>query len=199
MNKKLIAGVVAAATAGGAYFAIPTQDVIYGDEVRVRLYRGMGGKLTDHATYGFGEAARKRCGVRFYVESGQQTDKGAFGSFVRGGKLVIFVGTSLGGYKAREHAAAFGPQHARLLLVDTVPWTKPIPANVGKDHVVWRNTAPFQLGGGRPLGTIDDAQHDRPSFATHGWIIHRQQTHDEVVTEICRGVTKRPEKGNGKA
>lgn len=192
--KKVIAGVVAVSAAGAAYL-YQSQPVIYGDEVRVRLYRGMGGKLTDHATYGFGEAARKKCGVRFYVESGQQTDKGAFSKFVREGKLVIFVGTSLGGYKAREHAAAFGPQHARLLLIDPVPWTKPIPKNVGNDHVVWRNTAPFQLGGGKPQGTVND----RPSFATHGWLIHRKQTHDEVVTEICRGVTKRPEVKDGKA
>jgi hypothetical protein len=172
---------------------------LYGDQVMVRAYRGMGGQLTDHATWNFAYDAKKLCGVRFYVESGQQTDKAAFrpGSLTQRARFVVFVGTSLGGYKAREHAEAFG-KPVRLLLVDTVPWTKPIPKNVGADHVVWRNTLALYgaaLGGGRPQGTINDKQHDRPDFTTHGLMIHRQQTRKEVAAEICRGIThpnKRP-------
>lgn len=189
MNKKIIAGVVAAATAGGAYYAVQPP-VIYGDEVRVRLYRGLTGRLNDHATDVFGLSARKTCGIRYYVEGQAGMDRAALApnSAVRNAKKVILVGTSAGGRKARDMAEALAPKAVDLLLVDTVPWTKPVPKNV-ENQVTWRNTWLFQLGGGKPLGTKDD----RPRGGTHGGVIHAQQTHDEVVAEICRGVTKRPE------
>ena len=175
-------------------------NTLYGDQVMVRAYRGMGGRLTDHATWYFAADAKQLCGVRFWVESGQQTDKAAFrpGSLTQQARFVVFVGTSLGGFKAREHAEHYG-KPARLLLIDTVPWTRPIPKNVGKDHVVWRNTlASFfgvALGGGKPQGTISDKQHDRPAFNTHGLLIHSAQTRKEVAQEICRGITHPNKRG----
>ena len=179
-------------------------EVIYGDEVFVLARRGMGGQVTDHATYGFAAEARKECGIRFVVESGSTTQPYSEWLFKKThrahkAKLVVFVGTSLGGLRATENAIRWGKEvpnaKARLLLVDTVPWTPAIPKYIGADHVVWRNTAPFQLGGGRPQGTIADKQHDRPDYTTNGWMIHRPQTHAEVVKEICKGIThpsKRP-------
>lgn len=178
--------------------------VIYGDEVFVYARRGMGGQATDRATYGFALEARKQCGIRFNVESRATTQAYSEWLFrkthrAHEAKLVVFLGTSLGGLRATENAIRWGKEvpnaKARLLLVDTVPWTPPIPKYIGADHVVWRNTALLQLGGGRPQGTINDKQHDRPVLATHGWTIHRPQTHKEVVQEICRGIThpnKRP-------
>jgi len=168
----------------------PTPEVLYGDEVRVRLYRGLGGRAFDHATDNFGFAAHKQCGVRFYVEGQSGTDEAALKSpVIRNAKKVIFVGTSMGGKKARDMAEAM-KRPVDLLLVDTVPWTGPIPPNV-KNQVTWRNTWPFQLGGGKPKGTKDD----RPRAGTHGGVIHALRTHEEVVDEICKGVVhpnKRP-------
>jgi hypothetical protein len=165
----------------------PVPEVIYGDEVRVRLYRGLTGRFADHATDQFGLSARKLCGIRYYVEGQAGTDNYALTSpSIRDAKKLIFVGTSMGGKKARDMAEAV-KRPVDLLLVDTVPWTEPIPANV-KNQVTWRNTWPFQLGGGKPRGTKDD----RPRAGTHGYVIHAQQTHDEVVAEICKGITKRP-------
>ena len=178
----------------------PKAPVIYGDEVFVLARRGMGGQVTDHATYGFAADARKECGIRFVVESGSTTQPYSEWLFKKThrahqAKLVVFLGTSLGGLRATENAIRWQKEvpnaKARLLLVDTVPWTPAIPKYIGADHVVWRNTASFQLGGGRPQGTIADKQHDRPDFATHSWMIHRPQTRAEVVKEICRGITKR--------
>lgn len=200
-RKAVAAAATAAAIGAGGYFLIPPSVIaapIYGDEVFMLARRGMGGKVTDRATYGFALAANKMCGVRFVVESGSTTQPYSEWLFrkthrAHQAKLVVFLGTSLGGLRATENAIRWGKEvpnaKARLLLVDTVPWTPAIPKYIGADHVVWRNTAPFQLGGGRPIGTINDAQHDRPDFATHGWIIHRPQTHREVVEEICRGIT----------
>lgn len=163
-------------------------EVVYGDEVRVRLYRGLTGRALDRATDNFGLQARKRCGVRYYVEGQAGTDSAALApnSAVRTAKKVILVGTSMGGKKARDMAEALAPQKVDLLLVDTVPWTGPIPKNV-QNQVTWRNTWPFQLGGGKPAGTKDD----RPRGGTHGGVIHAQQTMNEVVAAICKGVTKR--------
>jgi hypothetical protein len=193
MNRKVLGLLAALGVAGtGGYYAIapsPPAGVIYGDEVRVRLYRGLGGRLFDRATDGFGLAAHKQCGVRYYVEGQGGMDNAALkaNGAVRNAKFVVFVGTSMGGEKARDMAAAISPKKARVLFVDTVPWTQPIPKNVGSDHVVWRGIGP--LGRGRPAGTINDKQHDRPRNLTHGAIIHSAQTHSEVVTEICRGIT----------
>ncbi|MGD9729566.1 MAG: hypothetical protein AB7R40_23625 [Nitrospiraceae bacterium] len=177
----------------------PDPNIIYGDEVFVLARRGMGGKSTDHATWYFAADARKLCGIRFEVES-RSTAPNPWSEWIfrkthraQRARLVVFVGTSLGGLRATEHAIRWqkdgGGQPVRLLLIDTVPWTPAIPKNVGKDHVVWRNTVPLQFGGGRPEGTIDDPQHDRPRFLTHGILIHSPQTRKEVVTEICRGIT----------
>ena len=183
---------------------VQQDSALYGDQVFVLARRGMGGKLTDRATYGFALEARKQCGIRFAVESGSATQPWSEWIFkkthrAQRARLVVFVGTSLGGLRATEHAIRWqkdgGGQPARLLLVDTVPWTPAIPKNVGADHVVWRNTVPFQLGGGRPDGTINDPQHDRPRFLTHGVLIHAQQTHKEVVEEICRGITHPNKRG----
>lgn len=177
----------------------PDPKVIYGDEVFVLARRGMGGQLTDHATWYFAADARKLCGIRFAIESGSATQPWSEWLFKNKNhrayraRLLVFVGTSLGGLRATEHAIRWGKEgngsRVRLLLVDTVPWTPAIPKNVGSDHVVWRNTVPFQLGGGRPSGTINDAQHDRPRFLTHGILIHSPQTRKEVAEEICRGIT----------
>lgn len=196
MSRKIAGAALGALTllaAGTATYLTSTKipappEVIYGDEVRVRLYRGLGGRVFDHATDNFGLQARKRCGIRYYVESQQGMDTAALApdSAVRNAKKVIFVGTSMGGEKARDMAAAFSPKKVDLLLVDTVPWTKPIPKNV-QNQVTWRNTWIGQLGGGKPAGTKDD----RPRGGTHGGVIHAQQTHDEVVAEICKGITKR--------
>lgn len=208
MSRKIAGAVLGAFTlfaAGTAGYLTQTNlpkppEIIYGDEVFVLARRGMGGQFTDRATYGFAADARKECGIRFVVESGSTTQPYSEWLFKKShrahsAKLVVFVGTSLGGLRATENAIRWQKEvpngRARLLLIDTVPWTPAIPKNVGKDHVVWRNTAPFQLGGGRPEGTINDKQHDRPRFLTHGMLIHSQQTHDEVVAEICKGVMKR--------
>jgi hypothetical protein len=168
---------------------------LFGDEVFVLARRGWGGKLTDHATANFAADASKLCGIRFEVASGQAWSEWLFKPTHRAMKArkIVLVGTSLGGFVAREHAQRWSYDGngapVRLLLVDPVPWTNPIPKNVGADHVVWRNTAPFQLGGGRPEGTIQDAQHDRPAFQSHGYRIHNAQTRKEVAEEICRGIT----------
>lgn len=208
VRKVALGGAAALAIVGG-FFAedvknVVAPPVIYGDEVFVLARRGMGGQATDRATYGFALAANKQCGVRFVVESGSTTQPYSEWLFrkthrAHQAKLVVFLGTSLGGLRATENAIRWGKEvpnaKARLLLVDTVPWTPAIPKYIGADHVVWRNTMPFQLGGGRPIGTIASAHHDRPDFATHGWMIHRPQTRAEVAQEICRGIThpsKRP-------
>lgn len=176
----------------------PNPNILYGDEVFVYARRGMGGQFTDRATYGFAAEARKRCGIRFNVESGATTmvySEWLFNPTHRAhrARLVVFLGTSLGGLRATENAIRWSKEvpnaRARLLLVDTVPWTPAIPKYIGADHVVWRNTIPGQLGGGRPRGTINDTQHDRPAFQTHGYRIHNAQTRKEVVAEICRGIT----------
>lgn len=192
MNKKVLAVLASLGAGAGGYYTLAPekpQEIIYGDEVRVRLYRGLGGRLFDRATDRFGLDANKLCGVRYYVESQNGMDTAALkpNSAVRNAKFVVFVGTSMGGEKARDMAAALSPKKSRLLFVDTVPWTQPIPKSVGADHVVWRGIGP--LGKGRPEGTINDKQHDRPRFLTHGAIIHSAQTREEVVTEICRGIT----------
>jgi hypothetical protein len=181
---------------------------LYGDEVFVLARRGMGGKFTDHATWNFAADARALCGIRFEVESKSTNDVWSEWIFkkthrAQRARLVVMVGTSLGGLRTTEHAERWkkdgGGQPVRLLLVDTVPWTGPIPSNVGKDHVVWRNRYASDLriglGGGRPKGTIADAQHDRARWLTHGVLIHSPQTRKEVAEEICRGIThpsKRP-------
>lgn len=178
--------------------ARPDPNVIYGDEVFLLARRGMGGQFTDHATWYFAYDAHKKCGVRFMVESGSTTKPYSEWLFKKThrahrARLVVFLGTSLGGLRATENAIRWGKEvqnaKARLLLVDTVPWTPAIPKYIGADHVVWRNTLGIDLGGGRPAGTIADAQHDRPSFTTHALIIHRAQTRKEVVAEICRSIT----------
>lgn len=176
-------------------------DVIYGDEVFVYARRGMGGQITDRATYGFAAEARKKCGIRFAVESASTTQAYSEWLFKKThrahkAKLVVFLGTSLGGLRANENAIRWGREvpnaKARLLLVDTVPWTPAIPKYIGDDHFVWRNTTPFQLGGGRPQGT----KHEVYDFTTHGWMIHRPQTHKEVVEQICRGITHPSKRDN---
>jgi hypothetical protein len=181
--------------------AAKTPAILYGDEVFVLARRGMGGKLTDHATWNFAADARKLCGIRFAVESGQNWSEWLFKPTHRAhrARLVVFVGTSLGGFVAREHAQRWSydgnGSRVRLLLIDTVPWTNPIPKNVGADHVVWRNVLQVDLGGGLPDGTIDDEQHDRTSLLPHALLIHSPQTRKEVAQEICRGIThpnKRP-------
>jgi hypothetical protein len=190
VRKAAIGGVAGLALLGGIFSTeikqVVAPDVIFGDEVRVRLYRGLGGRAFDRATDNFGLEARKRCGVRYYVagQAGTDTSALAANSAVRKAKKVVLVGTSMGGKKARDTAEALAPQKVDLLLVDTVPWTGAIPANV-VNQVTWRNTWPFQLGGGKPQGTKDD----RPRAGTHGGVIHALRTHEEVVDEICRGIT----------
>lgn len=214
MNPRLIiagAGVAIAALWGTATVVqeTPLLEVIkpapvYGDEVFVLGRRGMGGKFTDHATYGFAEDAAKTCGVRFMVESGSTTQPYSEWLFKKThrahkAKLVVFVGTSLGGLRATENAIRWKKEvpdaKARLLLVDTVPWTPAIPSYIGADHVVWHNRFASELGiglgGGIPKGTVNP----RGRWLTHGAMIHAPQTHKEVVEEICRGIThpaKRP-------
>jgi hypothetical protein len=181
---------------------------LYGDEVFVLGRRGMGGQITDHATYGFADEARKVCGIRFYVESGSTTTPYSEWLFKKThrahqARLIVMVGTSLGGLRVTENAIRWQRDGSgapvRLLLVDTVPWTPAIPKNVGKDHVVWANKYASELGiglgGGIPEGTIRDAHHLRGRWLTHGLLIHSPQTKAEVVAEICRGIThpsKRP-------
>jgi hypothetical protein len=185
--------------------------VLYGDRVMVRLYRGWTGKFADHATDRFALEAKRLCGIRFYVDSGQEWDEAAFrkGSLTMRAEKVVFVGTSLGGFRAREHSQRWSYDGSgapvRLLLIDPVPWTNPIPKVVGNDYVLWVNTAPAVFGGGIPAGVnskLDpktgkpvDPQRFRPSFSTHGILIHSPTTRQEVAEEICRGVThpnKRP-------
>jgi hypothetical protein len=185
----------------------PDPNVIYGDEVFVLARRGMGGQLTDRATWYFAYDAHKTCGIRFMVESGSTTQPYSEWLFKKThrahrARLVVFLGTSLGGLRATENAIRWGKEvpnaKARLLLVDTVPWTPAIPKYIGADHVVWRNTLAsygVALGGGKPQGTISDKQHDRPAFTTHGLLIHSAQTRKEVAAEICRGITHPSKRG----
>lgn len=196
---------VAAAVGGLLYFnptpepvelvSVTPKPILYGDDVRVRLYRGLGGRAFDHATDRIGLDAHKQCGVRYYVESQQGLDDAALapGSAVRRAKRVILFGTSMGGEKARDMAEALAPLPVDLYLLDTVSWTKPIPPNVDR-QITWRNTMWFQPGGGRPEGTKDD----RPfgPWQGHLGVIHSQRAHDEAVNAICNGVThpsQRPE------
>jgi hypothetical protein len=174
---------------------------LYGDEVMVRAFRGWTGRFADWATDDFVLDAKKLCGARFYPSSGQDWDEAAFrkGSLTMRAKKVVFLGTSLGGFRAREHAQRWSYDGSgapvRLLMVDPVPWTRPIPKVVGDDYVLWVNTNPIRIfGGGVPEGTKTGpdgtrSQNYRPSFSEHGILIHSATTRREVAEEICRGVT----------
>lgn len=156
---------------------------IKGQDVEARFYRGLGGRFWGCGVDCIAQSAARQCGIRTYVG----THYG--GDVVPPSKRVAIVGASMGGEKAVEVATALGRQGRKvdlLLTIDPVPWVDPKPRNV-VDHINWHNTAPFQLGGGTPPGTVPTA--DIAVNMGHVALINSQLVHDRAVKELCKLVT----------
>lgn len=155
------------------------KECVRGQDVEVRLYRGLGGRFWGCGVDCIAQSAARQCGVRTYVGSHYGGDT------IPPSKRLIIAGASMGGEKAVEVAEAEGRKGRKvdlLLTIDPVPWTPAKPSNV-VDHINWRNTVPGQLGGGTPPGTVKSAD-----IAVNMWhvpLINSQLVHDRAVREIC--------------
>jgi hypothetical protein len=156
---------------------------VKGQDVEVRLYRGLGGRFWGCGVDCIATSAARRCGVRVHVASHWGGDT------IPASQRLIIAGASMGGEKAVEVATAEARKGRKvdlLLTIDPVPWTPAKPRNV-VDHINWHNTVPGQLGGGTPPGTIKTA-----NIAVDMWhvpLINSQLVHDRAVKEICTYVT----------
>lgn len=152
-------------------------ECVRGQDVEVRLYRGLGGRFWGCGVDCIAQSAARLCGVRTYVASHWG------GDVVPPSKKVAIVGASMGGDKAVEVAASLGSRKVDLLLtIDPVPWVDPKPKNV-VDHINWHNTV-GGLGQGTPPGTIPTADIGVPM--NHVALINSQLVHDRAVREICK-------------
>lgn len=153
-------------------------ECVKGQDVEVRLYRGLGGRFWGCGVDCIAASAARQCGVRTYVGSHYG------GDVIPPSKKVAIVGASMGGDKAVEVATSLGKRKVDLLLtIDPVPWVDPKPRNV-VDHINWHNTWPVGLGGGTPPGTIPTA--DIAVYMEHVSLINSQRVHDRAVKEICK-------------
>lgn len=152
---------------------------VKGQEVEVRLYRGLGGRFWGCGVDCIARDAARLCGVRTYVGSHYGGDT------IPPSKRVVIAGASMGGEKAVEVATDLAKQGRKvdlLLTIDPVPWTPAKPNNV-VDHINWHNDVAGQLGGGTPPGTVKSA-----NIVLHMWhvpLINSQIVHDRAVKEIC--------------
>lgn len=156
---------------------------VKGQDVEVRLYRGLGGRFWGCGVDCIARDAARLCGVRTYVGSHYGGDT------IPPSQRVIIAGASMGGEKAVEVAADLARKGRKvdlLLTIDPVPWTPAKPKNV-VDHINWHNTVAGQLGGGTPPGTVKSA--DIAVDMWHVPLINSQLVHDRAVKEICTYVT----------
>lgn len=158
MNKRIIAGVVAAATAGGAYFLVPS------DPPPGHLYamRGLfGGDGKDQAI----EAEYSR-GVDVFAAKAEVTHKvkidvtawhqwrplceRAVANYRKDKAPVFLVGHSLGASNVAKVAHCLEQAKVPVsfaLFLDPTPFVGCVPANV-KYATSWRRSFPLDLGGG---------------------------------------------------
>jgi hypothetical protein len=156
---------------------------VKGQDVEVRLYRGLGGRFWGCGVDCIATSAARLCGVRVTVASHYGGDT------IPASQRLIIAGASMGGEKAVEVATAEyrkGRKVDLLLTIDPVPWTPRKPPNV-IDHINWHNTVPGQLGGGTPPGTVKTA--DIAVDMWHVPLINSKLVHDRAVREICTYVT----------
>lgn len=159
-----------------------TVPCVKGQDVEVRLYRGLGGRFWGCGVDCIASSASRMCGVRTTVASHYGGDT------IPPSKRLVIAGASMGGDKAVEVAAAEerkGRSVDLLLTIDPVPWVDPKPGNV-VDHINWHNTGLFQLGGGTPPGTVPTA--NIAVNMGHVALINSQLVHDRAVKEICKFV-----------
>lgn len=151
MNKALIAGVVAAATAGGAYFLAPSNEY----DAHMYIMRGLLGGNGFEFSKGVDAVSakvEKAYNVKTTVTSWTQTQAlcdAAKAQFKKDGKPIILLGHSLGANNVSSVAHCLGKiPVAFALYYDPTPFVGCVPANV-KYATSWRRSFPLDLGGGR--------------------------------------------------
>jgi hypothetical protein len=147
----------------------------------VRLYRGLGGALFSSTIDDIAADAQAKCNADVMIMGWRWNDSPPPST------RLIIGGASMGGRRAVQTTIAVSPRHVDLLLtIDPVPWTEPVPKNVGR-HINWRNTRQGELGGGKPQGTKIDI----PVNNTHIGTIASSRS--RAVKEIC-ALASRPKK-----
>lgn len=150
MNKKLIVGVVAAATAGGAYLLMPSKH----PDAHLYVMRGLLGGKGFEFSKGVDTAAAKVAkayNVKTTVTSWTQAQAlcdAAKANYKKDGKPIILLGHSLGANNVSKVARCLGKiPVAFALYYDPTPFVGCVPSNV-KYATSWRRSFPLDLGGG---------------------------------------------------
>jgi len=161
MNKKIIAGAVAAAIAaagGGSYLLSPEKEVAGYLYLERGLFGGDGKDQAIEIEYSrgidnFGAKAEKQYNVKVYVRSWRATEElcsDAVANYKRDPKPVVVGGHSLGGNGAVSLAHCLDKAKvpvAFALIFDPTPFVGCVPSNV-KYATSWRRSFPLDLGGG---------------------------------------------------
>lgn len=150
MNKKLIAGVVAAATAGGAYFLTPSKEY----DAHMYVMRGLLGgngfefsKGVDVVAVKVEKAYKVKTTVTSWTQAQSLCDA-ARENYKKDKKPIILLGHSLGANNVSKIAHCLkGIPVAFALYYDPTPFVGCVPANV-KYATSWRRSFPLDLGGG---------------------------------------------------